>query len=68
MRKFKMWMNAAVLICCTTMTLNSCSSKGTPSSTEPKDAGAPDYSQKTCWYQIPEITKEFDTFFIYPTE
>lgn len=33
------------------------------------DAGnAPDYSKKTCWYQIPEITKDVDTFFIYPTE
>ena len=29
---------------------------------------APDYSQKTCWYQIPDITKDVDTFFIYPTE
>lgn len=28
----------------------------------------PDYSQKECWYQIPAITKEVDTFFIYPTE
>ena len=27
-----------------------------------------DYSRKDCWYQIPEITKEVDTFFIYPTE
>ena len=29
---------------------------------------APDYSRKDCWYRIPEITKEVDTFFIYPTE
>ena len=27
-----------------------------------------DYSQKSSWYQIPEITKEVDTFFVYPTE
>ena len=27
-----------------------------------------DYSQKTNWYQIPNITKDVDTFFIYPTE
>lgn len=27
-----------------------------------------DYSRKTSWYQIPEITKEVDTFFVYPTE
>lgn len=29
---------------------------------------APDYSDKACWYQIPEITKDVDTFFVYPTE
>ncbi len=29
---------------------------------------APDYSQKSSWYKIPEITKDVDTFFIYPTE
>ena len=29
---------------------------------------APDYSQASCWYMIPEITKEADTIFIYPTE
>lgn len=26
-----------------------------------------DYSQKANWYKIPEITKEFDTFYIYST-
>ena len=55
------WMLATILICGTTTVLNSCTSN-------PNDTGAPDYSQKSCWYQIPEITKEFDTFFIYPTE
>ena len=29
---------------------------------------APDYSQKDAWCHIPEITKDIDTFFIYPTE
>ena len=29
---------------------------------------APDYSKASCWYQIPEITKDVDTFFIYPTD
>ena len=29
---------------------------------------APDYSQTSCWYQIPEITREVDTFFVHPTE
>ncbi|MBQ9419863.1 MAG: DUF3089 domain-containing protein, partial [Synergistaceae bacterium] len=31
-------------------------------------AKAPDYSNSACWYKIPEITKDVDTFFIYPTE
>ena len=57
----KKWILAAILIYGSTMAFNSCSS-------HPKDADAPDYSQKSCWYKIPEITKEFDTFFIYPTE
>ena len=29
---------------------------------------APDYSQKDCWYKIPEITRDVDTFYIYATE
>ncbi|MBO4648871.1 MAG: DUF3089 domain-containing protein [Lentisphaeria bacterium] len=29
---------------------------------------APDYSRKSCWYKIPNITKDVDTFFVYPTE
>ena len=28
---------------------------------------APDYSQKKCWYQVPDITKDVDTFYIYST-
>lgn len=33
------------------------------------DAGeAPDYSKKECWFQIPEITKDVDTFYIPATE
>lgn len=31
-------------------------------------AAAPDYSQKASWCNLPEITKDVDTFFIYPTE
>lgn len=27
----------------------------------------PDYSQKTSWYKVPEITKDVDTFYIYST-
>ena len=29
---------------------------------------SPDYSQKFCWYQIPNITKDVDTFYILATE
>ena len=29
---------------------------------------APDYSKAECWYKLPEITKEVDTFYIYATE
>ena len=29
---------------------------------------APDYSQKSSWYKIPKITRDVDTFYIYPTE
>ena len=29
---------------------------------------APDYSKAECWYQIPEITKDVDTFYIPATE
>ena len=64
----KKWMFATILICGTAMVLNSCNSNDNPVPEDSKDAGAPDYSQKTCWHNIPEITKEFDTFFIYPTE
>jgi len=56
------------MICGTAMVLNSCNSNDNPVPEDSKDAGAPDYSQKSCWYKIPEIAKEFDTFFIYPTE
>ena len=28
---------------------------------------APDYSKNECWFQIPEISKDVDTFYIYST-
>ena len=35
----------------------------------PADTGkVTDYSQKDCWYQIPEITRDVDTFYVYATE
>ena len=36
--------------------------------TEAPVSEEPDYSQEDCWYQIPEITKDVDTFYIYATE
>ena len=36
--------------------------------TEASVPEAPDYSREECWYQIPEITKDVDTFYIYATE
>ena len=35
--------------------------------TEAPVTEAPDYSQEDCWYKIPEITKDVDTFYIYST-
>lgn len=32
------------------------------------DSKAIDYSNKASWYKLPEVTKDIDTFFIYPTE
>ena len=32
--------------------------------TEASVPEAPDYSREECWYQIPEITKDVDTFYI----
>ena len=32
------------------------------------EAGAPDYSKEECWFQIPKITKDVDTFYICATE
>ena len=29
---------------------------------------APDYAKQASWYQIPEITKDVDTFYVYATE
>lgn len=40
----------------------------TETSTTASTGEAPDYSDKACWYQLPEIKKDVDTFFVYPTE
>ena len=36
--------------------------------TEASVPEAPDYSRAECWYQIPEITRDVDTFYIPATE
>ncbi len=70
MRKMKMWMLAAILICGATTVLTSCKEK---EKEEPATDGsssvptATDYSQKSNWHHIPDITKEFDTFYIPAT-
>jgi len=61
-------MPAAILFCGVTTVLNSCAGKDDDTSPAlPEEANAPDYSKKSCWWKIPEITKEFDTFYIYST-
>ena len=66
MRKMKKWMLAAILICGTTTVLTSCSSND-DNPVEPETVKATDYSQKSNWLQLPEITKDVDAFYIYST-
>ena len=70
MRKLRMWMLAAILICGLTMVLTSCSDKGdNPVPVNPESENkAPDYSDKNCWLRQPEPTKDVDVFYVYPTE
>jgi hypothetical protein len=58
-------MLAATLVCGATVGLTSCVSNN-DNPVEPAK-NVTDYSQKSSWYKIPEITKEFDTFYIYST-
>ena len=68
MKTMKKMMLAATLVCGTTTALTSCSDKNdNPTPATPEQSGAPDYSKKACWYKLPEITKQFDTFYIYST-
>lgn len=67
MRKLKMWMNAAILICGTTTMLSSCASESdNPAPVDPASV-ATDYSNKEHWLSLPEITKDVDAFYIYST-
>jgi len=63
----KNWMLAALLIGSATTVLNSCKEKDEPAPVSIDEPKAPDYSQKSSWHNIPEITKEFDTFYIPAT-
>lgn len=66
MRKMKNWMLASILICGAAAVLTSCKDDD-PASVPPVETKVTDYSQKSSWHQIPEITKEFDTFYIPAT-
>ena len=69
MRNLKNWMLAAILICGTSVFTACTSDNGdNPAPVDPEEKDAIDYSQKSNWLQIPEITKEFDTFYILATE
>ena len=60
MSKMKKSMLAATLVCGTTMGLTACGDKEDNPVEPVKDVT--DYSKKSSWYKLPEITKEFDTF------
>ena len=72
MRRIKKWMFAAILICGFAMVLVSCVGKSddpvSTSPVKPETVKPIDYSKKSSWYQIPKITKEYDTFYILATE
>jgi len=69
MRNLKKWMLAAILICGTSEFTACSSNEDAPIPTDPEDekSKATDYSQEANWYKLPEITKEYDTFYIYST-
>ena len=66
MKKLTKWMLAVILTCGTTTVLTSCSSND-DNPVEPETVKATDYSQKSNWLQLPEITKDVDAFYIYST-
>ena len=64
MRKLKMWMNAAILICGTSV-FTACSSNDDNS--VPVTEKITDYNDKVNWLSFPKITKDVDAFYIYST-
>ena len=62
-------MLAAILICGTTTVLTSCGDKDdNPIPSNPEETEVTDYSRTASWFQIPVITKAYDTFYIPATE
>lgn len=52
----------------TALSLTGCGDNTAEKTVEKTVKNTPDYSQKSSWYQIPEITKDVDTFYILATE
>ena len=71
MRKLKKWMLAAILICGASVFTACTSNKDddpAPSTPKNEQSEATDYSDKNNWMNLPEVTKEVDCFYVYPTE
>ncbi len=66
MKKMILWVLTATLVCGASV-LTSCSSSDEEQAT-PEKLDTTDYSKTTSWYQIPKVSKEFDTFYIPATE
>lgn len=47
--------------------VNESTEQNTGTSTSDENTESPDYSQRDRWLQIPEITKDIDTIYIYST-
>ena len=68
MRNLKLWMIASILICSTSV-FTACSSKNkVPKDPDSEKSETVDYSDKNNWLRQPEITKDVDVFYVYPTE
>jgi len=64
--KMKKIFSALAMIAIVAFSLTACS--GTSAETDSASGGkATDYSRKESWLQIPEITRDVDTFYIYST-
>ena len=69
MKQKRMWMNAAILICGTSVFTACSSNDDNPVHVNPESENkAPDYSDKNNWLRQPEVTKDVDVFYVYPTE